>query len=279
MLNNGAQTAANNGKPVIIRLGWEANNEGSYPWAATGDGSSWKNCFQRWVDILNPVADATTPPPEALPHRLEHGQPGHDHLPDRQSVARQRLCRHRRLAVLRPLPARCPTATATPSRRGWTPAPTATTRPARAPGSSTPRPRASPTPCPNGASAAPRDGCAEPGIDNPYFIRKMYEFFWSNAADIAFEAYFNDDRRRGPRLRLAQAVRARPQPTRPRPPPATSTTCSATTRARPPSTAQLWGAGLEPPPPSRRRRSPSRRRRPRPATRSTGCATSPATTT
>ena len=55
MLNNGAQAAANTGKPVIVRLGWEANNEGSFPWAATGDGSSWKACFQRWVDILNPV--------------------------------------------------------------------------------------------------------------------------------------------------------------------------------------------------------------------------------
>jgi hypothetical protein len=37
----------------------------------------------------------------------------------------------------------------------------------------------------------PRSICTEPGIDNPYFIRKMYEFFWNNAADIAFEAYFN----------------------------------------------------------------------------------------
>ncbi len=55
MLNNGAQGAANLGKPVIIRLGWEANNEGSFPWAATGDGASWRNCFQRWVNILNPV--------------------------------------------------------------------------------------------------------------------------------------------------------------------------------------------------------------------------------
>src|SRR5688500_5686890 len=35
MLSNGAQAAANNGKPVIVRLGWEANNEGSSAWAAT----------------------------------------------------------------------------------------------------------------------------------------------------------------------------------------------------------------------------------------------------
>jgi hypothetical protein len=55
MLSNGAQTAANNGRRVVVRLGWEANNEGSFPWAATGDGSSWKACFQRWVNILNPV--------------------------------------------------------------------------------------------------------------------------------------------------------------------------------------------------------------------------------
>ena len=29
------------GRRIVIRLGWEGNNEGSYPWAATGDGTSW----------------------------------------------------------------------------------------------------------------------------------------------------------------------------------------------------------------------------------------------
>jgi hypothetical protein len=37
----------------------------------------------------------------------------------------------------------------------------------------------------------PRDVCAAPGVDNPYFIKKMYQFFWANAADLAYEVYFN----------------------------------------------------------------------------------------
>ena len=33
--------------------------------------------------------------------------------------------------------------------------------------------------------------CSEPGIDNPFFMRKMFAFFRANAGSIAYEAYFN----------------------------------------------------------------------------------------
>lgn len=67
MLNQGAQAAAAAGRPIGLRLGWEGNNtNGGFPWRATGDGTSWRDCFRRWVDILNPAVDAdgdeATPP-------------------------------------------------------------------------------------------------------------------------------------------------------------------------------------------------------------------------
>jgi hypothetical protein len=37
----------------------------------------------------------------------------------------------------------------------------------------------------------PEDICRKPGIDNAYFVRKMFDFYRANAANVAFEAYFN----------------------------------------------------------------------------------------
>ena len=188
MLNNGAQTAANNGKPVIIRLGWEANNEGSYPWAATGDGSTWKSCFKRWVDILNPVSNGTRTKrflvvwnmanKGTITYPVDNLWPGNDYV---DIVGSQNYDR------CSPLPdgdryafeARMDARTHSNNPAG----PRAWLEYARSKGK--------PWAAPEWGIGGPRDACAEPGTDNPYFIRKMYEFFWSNAAHIAFEAYFN----------------------------------------------------------------------------------------
>ena len=195
MLNKGAQAAANAGKPVIIRLGWEANNEGSYPWAATGDGSSWRYCFQRWVDILNPVTDgSTTTSPirqkrflivwnmankGTITYPIDNLWPGNDYV---DIVGSQYYDR------CPPVPAADRyTFEARLDTRGYSnnPAgPRAWLEYAKAKGK--------PWAVPEWGIGGPREGCVEPGIDNPYFIRKMYEFFWDNAADIAYEAYFNE---------------------------------------------------------------------------------------
>ncbi len=96
---------------------------------------------------------------------------------------------------------------------------------------------------------AQRAGCPEPGIDNPYFIEKMYEFLWKNAADIAYEAYFNDTGGEDPALGSHKLFAPDLS--------GTQTQGSAAyneyaQRYNPKAAAkyrQLWGAGLEPPPP------------------------------
>ena len=43
----------NAGEPdTVLRLGWEANRVGGFPWAVQGDGSSWKACYRHWVSVL-----------------------------------------------------------------------------------------------------------------------------------------------------------------------------------------------------------------------------------
>ena len=254
MLNNGAQTAANNGKPVIIRLGWEANNEGSYPWAATGDGSTWKNCFKRWVDILNPVAGSTRQKRflivwnmanrGTITYPIDNLWPGNDYVDIVGSQYYDRCS---------PLPdgdryafeARMDARTHSNNPAG----PRAWLEYAKAKGK--------PWAMPEWGIGGPREGCAEPGTDNPYFIEKMYEFFWKNAAHIAFEAYFNDTGGADPAHGSHQIfVPDRSGTARARTP--ISTTRSATTRARPPSTARCGApASSRPRPrPRRRRREP-----------------------
>jgi hypothetical protein len=193
MLTNGAQAAADNGRPVVVRLGWEANNEGSYPWAATGDGRSWTACFKRWVDILNPVIDPATAPPKrkrnflivwnmanrgTITYPIDNLWPGGGYVDIVGSQFYDRcppLPAGDRYAFEARLDAR--------SHRNNPAGPRAWLEYARSKGK--------PYAVPEWGIGGPRSICAEPGTDNPYFVRKMYEFFWNNAADIAFEAYFN----------------------------------------------------------------------------------------
>jgi hypothetical protein len=97
-----------------------------------------------------------------------------------------------------------------------------------------------------------RDACLEPGYDNPYFVRKMYEFFWDNAASIAFEAYFNDTGGEDPALGSHKLFAPAPA----NPAPATAGYDDYVERYNPRAAQvyrSLWGAGqapvAEPPPP------------------------------
>jgi hypothetical protein len=189
MLNNGAQAAANNGRPVVVRLGWEANNEGSYPWAATGDGSSWRNCFRRWVDILNPVGGDGARQKNFLvvwnmanrgtiTYPVDNLWPGGQYVDVVGSQYYDRcppLADGDRYAFEARLDAR--THSNNPAGpRAWL---------------EYARSKGKPYAVPEWGIGGSQSVCAEPGKDNPYFVRKMYEFFWDNAAEIAFEAYFN----------------------------------------------------------------------------------------
>ena len=192
MLTNGAQAAADNGRPVVLRLGWEANNtEGGYPWRATGDGTSWRDCFRRWVDILNPVTNATTSPPMrqknflivwnmanagTFPHKIEKLWPGNDVV---DVVGTQFYDRCPPMTTDAEFKARM-----SPKDRWGNPAgPQAWLDWAKA--------RGKRWALPDWGIGGSKTACARPGIDNPFFVQKMHEFLRANASQVAFESYFN----------------------------------------------------------------------------------------
>ena len=251
MLRNGAQTAADSGKPVIVRLGWEANlTTGGHPWRATGDGTSWRNCFRRWVNILNPVTDASTTPPTRqknflvvwnmanrgdFTYPIENLWPGDEYVDIVGSQFYDRcppLPEGDRYEFAKRLDAR--------NHHNNPAGPRAWLEFAKAKGK--------PYAMPEWGIGGPRDVCDAPGVDNPYFIQKMYEFFWQNAADLAFEAYFNASGGTDPALgthALFAPAPANPAPTDPG-------YLDYVQRYNPRAAAAyrtLWAAGLEPPPP------------------------------
>ena len=194
MLANGGLAAAAAGRPIVIRLGWEANAvDGGFPWQATGDGGSWRDCFRRWVDILNPVTDASATPPArtrnfvlvwnmanrgTFRYPIDNIWPGDEYVDVVGSQFYDRcppLPEGGDAEWLRRLSAR--------DGYGNPAGPLAWLNYARGKGK--------PYAMPEWGVGGPSGVCARPGVDNPYFIRKMYEFFQVNAADLAFESYFN----------------------------------------------------------------------------------------
>ncbi|MGH9272305.1 MAG: hypothetical protein ACRDZ2_13640, partial [Ilumatobacteraceae bacterium] len=194
MLVNGAAAAAAVGKPVLLRLGWEANAvDSGFPWYVVGDGADWRDCFRRWIDILNPVTDPATSPPTraknfvivwnmanrgSFPHPIDNIWPGDDYV---DIVASQFYDR------CPPLPegndAEWARRLSARDAHGNPAGPLAWLNYARA--------KNKPYAMPEWGIGGPNDVCARPGNDNPHFIRKMHEFFQTYADDLAFEAYFN----------------------------------------------------------------------------------------
>jgi hypothetical protein len=198
MLRKGGQALADRGKAIIVRLGWEANLATSvWPWRVTGDGASWRGCFRRWVDILNPKVDRdgdpATPPARlhrftitwnmanrgTFPHPIENMWPGGDYV---DIVGSQFYDR-------------CPTVTENDEaawqrrisgrdRWGNPAGPQGWLAFAKAKGKKYAIPEW-------GIGGPNTIRCRDTGHDNPYFVRKTFEFLTANAADIAYEAYFN----------------------------------------------------------------------------------------
>jgi hypothetical protein len=248
MLSAGGQALANQGKPIILRLGWEANLIAvGHPWRATGDGISWRDCFRRWVGILDPKvdhdADPLTPPQRrkrflitwnmanrgTLPHTIENMWPGDDYV---DIVGSQFYDR-------------CP-AMPENDEAAWQ------QRSDGIDGYGNPvgvqawlryaRSKRKPYAVPEWGVGGPRDVCDNPGRDSPFLIRKMFEFFRANAADIAYEVYFNghgwpDDSKGSHKLFAPEP--AFPEPGSPR-------YLAYVQRYNPRSATmyrQLWGAG------------------------------------
>ena len=171
-------------KGSYLRLGWEANrvDRSLFPWAAKGGGASYTACFRRWVSILNPrrvknffivwnMANRGT-----FPYPIQRLWPGSDVV---DIVGSQFYDR-------------CPPITTDAeweerinARDDWgNPAgPKAWLEWARTKGKK--------WALPEWGVGGLQTLCRRPGFDNPFFIRKMFEFLRANAADVAFESYFN----------------------------------------------------------------------------------------
>ena len=201
MLANGGQAAFLAGRPIIIRLGWEANNtKGAFPWRIVGNGFTWRDCFRRWVDILDPKVDTdgnpATPPQRTGRFRIVWNMankgtfeypinniwPGNDYVDIVGSEFYDR----------------CPTVK-NGDEAGWRLAsngrtasgspvgPVAWLAFARSKG----KKYAVPEWGIGGPNTVNCGASQDKGYDNPFVVRKMFEFFTANADDIAFEAYFN----------------------------------------------------------------------------------------
>lgn len=178
----------NAGEPTaILRLGWEANRIGSFAWAVTGDGSSYKACFRRWVSVLRSVPgerftiDWNMGQQGTWRRPLQNMYPGND-VVDVIGVQNYDRCAPVRNAAQwnQKVNAR--------GRAGTLGGINNWLRFARSKGK-----RLS---MPEWGIGGSRQVCRQPGIDNPFFMRQMHNWFRQNARSIAYEAYFNAD---GPR--------------------------------------------------------------------------------
>ena len=171
------------GSNAIIRLGWEANRMGGYPWAVTDDGTAYKACFRRWISILRAVPgqgftiDWNMAQVGTFPYHIDRMYPGDD-VVDVIGVQQYDRC----------APAR--------TEAAWT---AGLNRQHERTGSpiglgrwlAYAKSKGKRLSVPEWGVGGPRDVCGQPGIDNALFIRKMHAFFAANASSIAYEAYFN----------------------------------------------------------------------------------------
>lgn len=168
---------------AIIRLGWEANRVNGYPWAVTNDASAWKGCFRKWIKILRTlpgqafVFDWTMQDKSTYP--IDQLYPG-DAWVDIIGVN---------------VYDRCPPARTEAEWATWYNAKAKDGRNPRGLGTwlDFARQRGKKLSVPEWGIGGPSPvrNCTEPGIDNPFWMRKMFDFFRANAAHIAYEAYFN----------------------------------------------------------------------------------------
>ena len=180
---------------TYIRLGWEMTrtDRSPFPWVVQGDGSTWKECWQRWVNIFNPVQDDVrqrrffmvfnVANVGTFPYPIDRLYPGRDTVDvigsqyyDRCPPIRDEVEWNRREDTV--------------DRWGNPAGPGGWLNYARSKGK--------PWALPEWGVGGPRNICAEPGIDNPFFIRKVFQFLSANADDIAFDSYFNASGGNGP---------------------------------------------------------------------------------
>jgi hypothetical protein len=171
-------------RDAILRLGWEANRTGGFPWAAIGDGSAYKNCFRRWVQVLRsvPGQDFTFDFNMGAKGTLRFSQnniyPGGDYV---DVIGTQRFDRCPSIRNEADWDERYNERTAHGNPVGlgawlaW----------AKSKGKRFSVPEWAVS------DHHPGQHCPDNGFDNPFFIEKMHRFFRANADVMAYESYFN----------------------------------------------------------------------------------------
>ncbi|MEK0084574.1 hypothetical protein [Benzoatithermus flavus] len=170
---------------AILRLGWEANRMGDFPWAirVAGDAGPFKGCFRRWVQVLRTVPgqsfsfDWNMGAQGNLPYHVDQIYPGNDYVDiigvqyyDRCPPALTQADWDKRYNSYN-------TTTGSPYGLGkWL---------------AYARSKGKRLSVPEWGIGGPSTACARPGVDNPLFVENMFRFFRANAASIAYEAYFN----------------------------------------------------------------------------------------
>jgi hypothetical protein len=178
----GRGIASNGGANAILRLGWESNRMNGYPWAVTGDGSSWKACFRRWVSVLRSVPgerfifDWNMGQKGTFKQHIDRMYPGND-VVDVVGVQFYDRCGSTRNSA------------------DWNEKLRKTGRNGSPQGLATwlayAKSKGKRLSIPEWGIAGPRYICSDPGFDNPFFMQKFHEFLRQNARSIAYEAYFN----------------------------------------------------------------------------------------
>lgn len=168
----------------IVRLGWEMNRVffNTFPWHATGNGSSYVGCFRRWVGMLNPPGrkryDIAFNPGNSggWPHPIDWLYPGDRYVDliganyfDRCAPIRSEAYFQERMNA----------------RDQWG-------NPA-GPGTwlAYARSRGKPWILPEWGIGGSKVLCPQPGEDNPFFIRRIHAFLLENARFLAYESLFN----------------------------------------------------------------------------------------
>jgi hypothetical protein len=170
---------------AILRLGWEANRMGDFPWAVrvASDAGPFKGCFRRWVQVLRTVPgqsftfDWNMGSQGDLPYHVDQIYPGNDFVDiigaqyyDRCPPALTQADWDKRYVLKN-------ATNGSPYGLGrWL---------------AYAKSKGKRLSVPEWGIGGPTDACEKPGVDNPFFIEKMWQFFSANAGSIAYEAYFN----------------------------------------------------------------------------------------
>lgn len=177
------QAMVNAGQPgSILRIGWEGNRVNGFPWAVTGDGTSWKGCFRRWVSVLRSVPGQrfvtvwNMGQKGTFRENIDRMYPGNDAVDvvgtqfyDRCTAIRSQAEWNQRLNKK--------------SRNGSPLGIGAWLAYAKSKGKR--------LAIPEWGISGPRYLCPDAGFDNPLFIQLFNGWLRQNAGSIAFEAYFN----------------------------------------------------------------------------------------